>query len=83
MIMCREMDDVESMEEEEMMNESIESRSADPSSQPAPSSGWLLFSFYDCIVIFEDRKGDRDNLVVDQMYSGDCCLFSLYCIFII
>lgn len=37
--MCREMDDVESMEEEEMMNESIESRSADPSSQPAPSSG--------------------------------------------
>lgn len=38
--MCREMDDVESMEEEEeMMNESIESRSADPSSQQAPSSG--------------------------------------------
>ena len=20
---------------------------------------------------FEDRKGDKDNLVIDQMYSGD------------
>lgn len=38
-MLYREMDDMESMEEEEMMNESIESRSADPSSQPALSSG--------------------------------------------
>lgn len=83
MMLYREMDDMESMEEEEMMNESIDSRSADPSSQPALSSGWFLFSSYDSIVMFEDRKGDRDNLVVDQMYSGDCCLFSLNTIFII
>lgn len=24
---------------------------------------------------FEDRKGDKDNLVIDQMYSGDVCMY--------
>lgn len=38
-----------------------------------------LHSISDRIALFfEDRKGNRDNLIIDQMYSGDLPMYAIY-----
>ena len=43
----------------------------------------MTSNLYYLALCFEDRKGDKDNLVVDQMYSGDVCMYGLLLVLIL